>query len=103
MSEDSASSQELHVACELGGQGGNSLLQQNFSSSLTTVHADDTAGSPVLVYTASPAVDRHEPKGACNEPLSVDTAHNQTAHRGEEHSQQFVHTEQVAPYVQNSC
>jgi hypothetical protein len=63
MSEDSASSQELHVACELGGQGGNSLLQQNFSSSLTTVHADDTAGSPVLVYTASPAVDRHEPKG----------------------------------------
>ncbi|CAN5973155.1 unnamed protein product [Sphagnum jensenii] len=63
MSEDSASSQELHVACELGGQGGNSLLQQNFSSSLTTVHADDTAGCPVLVYTASPAVDMHKPKG----------------------------------------
>jgi hypothetical protein len=39
MSEDSASSQELHVAREVGGQGGNSLLQQNFSSSLTIVHA----------------------------------------------------------------
>ncbi|KAH9550068.1 hypothetical protein CY35_10G054300 [Sphagnum magellanicum] len=94
MSEDSASSQELHVACELGGQGGNNLLQQNCSSSLTTVHADDTAGSPVLVYTESPAVDRHKPKGACNELLSVDTVHNQTAHMGEEHSEQFVHTEQ---------
>ncbi|CAK9194362.1 unnamed protein product [Sphagnum troendelagicum] len=94
MSEDSASSQELHVACELGGQGGNSLLQQNFSSSLTTVHVDDTAGCPVLVYTASPAVDMHKPKGACNELLSVDTVHNQTAHMGEKHSEQFVHTEQ---------
>jgi hypothetical protein len=57
---------------------------------------DDTAGCPVLVYTASPAVDMHKPKGACNEPLSVDTVHNQTAHMGEEHSEQFVHTEQVA-------
>ncbi|CAK9877063.1 unnamed protein product [Sphagnum jensenii] len=32
--------------------------------------------------------------GACNELLSVDTVHNETAHMGEEHSEQFVHTEQ---------
>ncbi|KAH8972433.1 hypothetical protein BDL97_02G195900 [Sphagnum fallax] len=56
---------------------------------LTSVVTRSQQSSPNSCHQSSP------PKiGACNELLSVDTVHNETAHMGEEHSEQFVHTEQ---------